>query len=169
MVCQKISTRRGLPRKREPKTTSACPSRIGWISRGYSAGSYSRSASWMTTTSPVTWRTAVRTAAPLPWFCGWKTHHQPVLGRVRRLRLHGGQRIARAVGRAVVDDDDLLRDRHRHHALEQGAHRARLVEDGDDDREAEVGAHAARILTADMRRLKRTGAVEVLTTSSTAG
>jgi hypothetical protein len=51
-VCQKKRTRRGLPENREPKTTSACPSMIGWMRRGYSAGSYSRSASWMSAMSP---------------------------------------------------------------------------------------------------------------------
>jgi len=52
-VCQNISTRRGLPEKREPKTTSAWPSMMGWMSFPYSFGSYSRSASWMMTMSPV--------------------------------------------------------------------------------------------------------------------
>ena len=39
--------------KREPKTTSAWSSTIGWMSWGYSAGSYSRSASWTMTIWPV--------------------------------------------------------------------------------------------------------------------
>ena len=78
-------TRRGLPMKREPKTTSACPSRIGWMSRGYSRGSYSRSASWMTTMSPVACPKPVRSAAPLPWFRSWQARPRAVVGRVRRL------------------------------------------------------------------------------------
>ena len=45
--CQKNSTRCGPPRKREPKTTSASPWRIGASRVGYSRGSYSRSASWI--------------------------------------------------------------------------------------------------------------------------
>src|SRR5437870_5106419 len=43
------------------------------MSRGYSAGSYSRSASWMIAMSPLTCGTAALTAAPLPWLCAWKT------------------------------------------------------------------------------------------------
>ena len=57
--------------KREPNTTSARSSMIGWISRGYSAGSYSRSASCTMTTSPVACLKPSRRAAPLPWFFGW--------------------------------------------------------------------------------------------------
>src|SRR2546425_216622 len=79
-VCQKKSTRRGPPAKRDPKTTSAWPSRMGWSRRGYSAGSYSRSASWTRAISPVTCSTARRTAAPLPWLCSWKRMTRRVSG-----------------------------------------------------------------------------------------
>ncbi len=65
--CQYISTRRcGEEAKRDPKTASAFPARIGASITGYSAGSYSRSASWMIATSPVISEIAVRIAAPLP-------------------------------------------------------------------------------------------------------
>ena len=43
------------------------------MSRGYSDGSYSRSASWMMTMSPVTRPMAARTAAPFPRFRGRKS------------------------------------------------------------------------------------------------
>jgi hypothetical protein len=54
--------------KREPNTTSARSSTMGARILGYSFGSYSRSASWMITTSPVAALMPVRSAAPLPWF-----------------------------------------------------------------------------------------------------
>src|SRR5215468_6767497 len=46
---------------------------MGAMSRGYSRGSYSRSASWTTAMSPVMCAIAVRTAAPLPWLRSWCT------------------------------------------------------------------------------------------------
>ena len=45
---------------------------IGASSTGYSCGSYSRSASWMITTSPVAAAMPVRRAAPLPMFFSWR-------------------------------------------------------------------------------------------------
>src|SRR5205814_1332320 len=51
-VCQKGNPVRPR-RKRDPYTTSASPCRMGSISPGSSIGSYSRSASWTTTTSPL--------------------------------------------------------------------------------------------------------------------
>src|SRR6266436_880919 len=86
-VCQKKSTRRGPPAKRDPKTTSAWPSRMGWSRRGYSAGSYSRSASWTRAISPVTCSTARRTAAPLPWLCSWKRTEEHTSELQSRLHL----------------------------------------------------------------------------------
>ena len=68
--CQKNSARRGVPMKRDPNVTSAIPSTIGWMTRGRSCGSYSRSASWMTTMSPVAAAKPARSAAPLPMFLG---------------------------------------------------------------------------------------------------
>ena len=55
--------------------------------------------------------------------------------------------VARAVGRAVVDDDDLLLDRHRPHPAQQLRHRRALVVAGDDDgKEGErVRMHGARV------------------------
>src|SRR3954469_17722812 len=75
IVCQKYKTRRppGAPRNLDPYTTSASPRRIGASISGYSAGSYSRSASWMMIRSPVARRMPSVTAAPLPMFCGWNT------------------------------------------------------------------------------------------------
>ena len=63
--CQKLRTRCGPPRNREPKTTSASPSSIGTRRLGMSRGSYSRSASWMTTTSPRACVMPVRTRRAL--------------------------------------------------------------------------------------------------------
>ena len=51
------------------------------------------------------------------------------------LAVHLAQDVARAVLRAVVDDDDLLLDRHRLHLADELADRLRLVVDGDDDGE----------------------------------
>src|ERR671939_374664 len=65
--CQKRYARCGRPpESRDPKTTSATPRSIGSINAGTSAGSYSRSASWITATSPSTCGIAARTADPLP-------------------------------------------------------------------------------------------------------
>ena len=65
--CQKYRTRcASLPTKRDPNTTSALPAAIGSSSLGYSFGSYSRSASWTMTMSPVACLKPVRSAAPLP-------------------------------------------------------------------------------------------------------
>src|SRR5579859_6278434 len=55
-----------LAKLRVPYTTVACPFRIGVSSCVYSAGSYSRSASWMMTYRPRASLSAVRTADPLP-------------------------------------------------------------------------------------------------------
>ena len=52
--------------KREPKTTSAIPFSNGARSLGYSFGSYSKSASWIMTSSPLAWAMPVRSAAPWP-------------------------------------------------------------------------------------------------------
>src|SRR5712691_283963 len=61
------------PVNREPYTTRALPLSTGASSFGQSSGSYSRSASWISTRSPVTAPSPVRTAAPLPRLCGWNT------------------------------------------------------------------------------------------------
>ena len=49
------------------------------------------------------------------------------------------QDVARAVGAAIVDDDDFLGDRHGLHAADHFADPAFLVVDRDDDRELEAG------------------------------
>src|SRR5256885_1761261 len=65
--CQNMYARCGRPPvRRDPYTTSAYPSTIGRISSITSEGSYSMSASWITTTSPVVRAIPVRTAAPSP-------------------------------------------------------------------------------------------------------
>ena len=59
-------------RKREPRQTSAMPSLIGTMRSGISHGSYSRSASWMTTIDPVAAAKPMRSAAVLPLFVLWR-------------------------------------------------------------------------------------------------
>ena len=61
----------GAAAARSPNPASARPSAIGASSFGYSCGSYSRSASWTMTTSPVAAANPVRSAAPLPWLRSW--------------------------------------------------------------------------------------------------
>ena len=65
------------------------------------------------------------------------------LALVVRLQQHpdrgvgqAGQDLAGAVGRAVVDDDDLARPGRREHLVDDGGDRRPLVEAGDDDRQA---------------------------------
>ena len=95
---------------------------------GYSAGSYSRSASWMMTMSPCT--------------CAQAGAHRRALAlltrclnrRMRPSRASLFQNRARAVGGAIVHGDDLFAQRHRLHLLHDLANRARLVVDRHDDR-----------------------------------
>ena len=88
--------------------------------------------------SPVTAAIAVRMAAPLPAFCGVEERADAVVGSASASAAERAHDVGGAVGRRVVDDDDLLADRHRAHALDQLADRQALVEDGHDDREGEV-------------------------------
>src|SRR3989338_1765896 len=68
-LCQKRCILWGLPPDSlEPYTTSAFPSSIGFIISLNSFGSYSRSASCITTTSPDTYLNPVLSAAPFPMF-----------------------------------------------------------------------------------------------------
>ena len=121
------------PRNRDPKTTSAFPSSSGPITVGYSSGSYSRSASWTITNGNVTSAKPVRSAAPLPWLTACMHHAYPGIGDPIEL-------VAGAVGRAVVDDDELAHERRRRaRALTIVAHRAALVEARHHDRQASLG------------------------------
>src|SRR3954452_324877 len=61
------------PLNRLPYTTWDRPRRIGRSRRGQSSGSYSRSASWISTSSPRTCSSPVRIAAALPRLAGWRT------------------------------------------------------------------------------------------------
>ncbi len=86
--------------------------------------------------SPVMWRIAVWIAAPLPRFRSWKT------GRIRGSEAASSRRmLGRAVGRAVVDGDQLQRDRRR--ALQDPAddrpQGPPLVVDGHQDAEERAG------------------------------
>ena len=93
------------------------------MSSGNSSGEYSRSASWMTTRSP---RTASKPGAQ-------RRALAPILRleqqREPELALQAGQDVARAVGRAIVDDDQLGAERHREHAPDDLLDRRRLVVD----------------------------------------
>ena len=82
---------------------------------------------------PVAWRNPVRSAAPLPWLRSWKT----IFRSPSRL-LHLAEDLARAVGRAVVDHDDLLADRDGADPAEDLVDAPLLVVGGDDDREHQV-------------------------------
>ena len=59
--------------------------------------------------------------------------------------------VARAVGRAVVDDDELLAHRHRQHAREDLLDGVLLVVDGHDDRQQRVRQHALQPATSALR------------------
>ena len=71
IMCQKYGARRDEPScVRTPYTTSASPRARGARSPSQSPGSYSRSASWITTNSRLASAKPRRTAAPLPRFSG---------------------------------------------------------------------------------------------------
>ena len=84
---------------------------------------YSRSASWMTTRSPVTSWNPRRSAAPLPPFAA-------AAQLERQLALRARQDVPRPVLRPVVHDDQLDADRHRQHAADDLLDRRALVVDG---------------------------------------
>ena len=98
---------------REPKTTSAWSSTIGWMSWGYCAGSYSRSASWTMTIWPVAWPEPGAQGGALALVALVEDDLQVAVAL-----LHLAEDLAGAVGRAVVDDDDLLADRDGAHPAE---------------------------------------------------
>ena len=99
-------------------------------------GSYSRSASCTTLTSPRARATAVRTAAPLPWLRSWRTRTHP-----RVLRADALQHVPRPVGAVVVHDHHLQRADRRcwscQHAAQAGRHHVPLVVDGHQHAEVE--------------------------------
>ena len=157
-VCQKKSTRRGLPdearaeddvgvavedRLDEPRVLGRVVLEVGVLDERDVAGHVR---------GPP-----CAPPRPCPGSPRGRRSTQPVLRPCRAWRArNSAEHVARAVGRAVVDDDDLLRDRHRQHALEERAHGPRLVVDGDEDREAAAGSHAAAAFSQARRgRLKR--------------
>ena len=91
--------------------------------------------------SPVASAKPRRSAAPLPWFRSWKRTSSPFSfagwapGRPPGPRSAScGEDLPAAVRGAVVDDHQLLRHVHGHHAAEQLLQRGILVVDGDDER-----------------------------------
>ena len=92
----------------------------------------------MITRSPVTAAKPRRSAAPLPPLRGWRSSTKPCSFCSR-------SRISRrAVGRHVVDDDQLDAHPDGEHALDDLLDRVALVEDRHHDREQRVGRHARR-------------------------
>src|SRR3990172_5567643 len=90
---------------------------MGASSLGDSLGSYSRSASWTMTTSPV------------------EDHPEAGLCRKRK------ELLSSSVGGGVVDDEDLLvPDLARAHRVEDGLDGAHFLLSGDDDRDLGHGA-----------------------------
>ena len=74
---------------------------------------------------------------------------QPIVVVVRGLGDELANHVRRAVARAVVDDDDLLADRHRTHVLQDAPQRPALVEHRHDDREEKIRLlHGANLLAA---------------------
>ena len=112
-----------MPRNRDPNTTSARPTRSASVSCGYSSGEYSRSASWMIIMSPVTAAKPRRSAAPLPPLRGWRSRTNP------QLLLQPLEDLGRAVGRHVVDDDQLDAHLDGEDAADDFLDRVALVED----------------------------------------
>ena len=133
------------PVMREPYTTFARPLSIGASSFGQSSGSYSRSASWMSTRSPVTCSSPVRIAAPFPRFCGWVT----IFTVLSPSWVSTG---VGAVVAAVVDDDELAVERQldRAHPAQDLDHRVALVVHGHDHRELRYGHRVVLSATPDV-------------------
>ena len=119
---------------REPKTTSAWSSTIGWMSSGYCSGSYSRSASWTMTISPVACRKPGAQGGPFALVDLVVDDLQIDVARL----FHLAEDLARAVSRAVVDHDDLLPDRNGSHPPEDLVDRGLLVIDRNDDGKRQV-------------------------------
>ena len=88
------------------------------------------------TTSPVLIDSACRIAAPLPAVHGLQM--QAIDAAFARCS--SCEQLARAVGRAVVDDDDLLLERRRVHLVENQLDRVALVVDRNEHRQPQRGA-----------------------------
>ena len=101
---------------------SALPSTMGSSSTGQSCGSYSRSASWTMTISPVLGGERGADRLALPAVLLLQDELVDVAGGVQL-----DEPLARAVGRAVVHADDLLPHRRRVHAIEDRLDRVALV------------------------------------------
>jgi hypothetical protein len=77
---------------------------------------------------------------------GVEEHADAVVGVAVGLGADGAHQVSGAVGRRVVDDDDLLADGHGAHALDQLADRQALVEHGHQDREHEILPHRGSLM-----------------------
>ena len=112
-----------------------------------SAGSSSRSASWIATIVPRACSKPVRIARPLPPFAGAWTMRKRVAAIRQRI-----EHAARAVGRAVVDDENLARHRQidGQQPLDDRADGGFFVVDGNDD-----GQQFAHATSADLDRARR--------------
>ncbi len=127
-----------MPRKRDPKTTSARPEMIRLVRSGYSSGAYSRSASWMMTRSPVTAVEAATQGGAFAAVARLAQQHEPA----RLLQLL--QDLGRPVCRDVVDDDQLHSHLDGEHAADDFLDRAALVEDGHHHRQQRIGRYEQR-------------------------
>ena len=136
-MCQKNSTLCGPPRKRDPNTASASPFWMGSSRTGSSAGSYSRSASWTTTTSPVARLKPVRSAAPLSavHVVEYERVDQTVVSELL-------EQVPRPVGRPVVHDDHFGPERDLADFPQQVLGRADLVVRRDDNGQRQFLTHA---------------------------
>ena len=110
--------------------------------------------------SPVTAAKPRRSAAPLPRVRGCQEQ------REAELALQPIEDLARAVGRAVVDDDQLDAHRHGEHAADDFVDRVALVEHRHDDRQQRLGRDQAAAFTSDIDAIA--AAVSVQQTTATA-
>ncbi len=106
---------------------------MGWMSWGYCSGSYSRSASW--TRTICAGRLAKPRAQGGPFSLVELVSHELQVAVALR---HLTEDLARAVGRAVVDDDDFLANRDGAHPTEDLANGLLFVIGWDDDRKRQV-------------------------------
>ena len=133
---------------REPKTTSALPSTIGWISCGILRG--------VVLEVGVLDDDDLAGGVPEPGAQRGALALVDLVEDDRQVgvaRSHLAEDLAGAVGRAVVDDDDLLADRDGADPAEDLVDRLLLVVDRDDDREDQVVGNPDRS-RASGRRLR---------------